>query len=129
MKKLFKYICVPLILINNNVYTFISGILLSLSTGMITTLCYEKTDYFDSWHLYCSSFNYIIAGALFIYVASQITSYQNYISSKQIVEKTAQQSIINDFEAHRSSFWVIIFCCLFFTLVSGTVFLFLNYII
>ena len=129
MKKAFKYICIPLMLINNNVYTFISGIVLSLSTGIITTLCLDKIAFCLSWHLYCSSIAYTIAGALFIYVASQITSYQTYISSKQIVCAEEKKSIINDFEVHRYRFWVVVFFCLSITLFSGTILLFLNYII
>ncbi len=116
-------------LINNNVYTFISGILLSLSTGIITTLCLEKCGFVSSWHLYLSSVIYTVAGALFIYVASQITAYQNYIASKQIVERTARHAIINDFEAHRYIFWVIMFLALLLSLVFGTVLLFANYVI
>lgn len=114
-------------LINNNVYTFISGIVLSLSTGIITTLCLEKTTFCLSWHLYCSSIVYTISGALFIYVSSQITSYQAYISSKQIIHQEDKKSIINDFEVHRYKFWVVVFLCLVITLLSGTVLLFLNY--
>lgn len=129
MKKVFNYVCVFLMLINNNVYTFISGILLSLSTGMVTTLCFEKTPFLESWHLYASSIIYTISGALFIYVATRITAYQNYIASKQIVDRTAQYEIILDFEAHRYRFWVYIFLGLFLTLIVGTVLLFLNYII
>lgn len=116
-------------LINNNVYTFMSGIVLSLSTGIITTLCLEKESFAISWHLYTSSILFTISGALFIYVASQITSYQVYISSKQIVIAEEKKSIVNDFEAHRYIFWLIIFLCLATTLLLGTVLLFVNYFI
>lgn len=116
-------------LINNNVYTFMSGIVLSLSTGIITTLCLEKEPFATSWHLYSSSILFLIAGALFIYVASQISSYQVYISSKQIIVSEEKKSIVNDFEAHRYTFWLIIFFCLAATLLLGTVLLFVNYII
>ena len=129
MCRIFKDICIPLMLINNNAYTFISGILLSLSTGIITTLCYEKTSFLISWHLYCSSILYTITGALLIYVASQITSYQNYITSKQIIDKVSQKDIICDFEIHRCKFWLFMFTILLLTLLFGTVLLFLNYII
>ena len=116
-------------LINNNVYTFMSGIVLSLSTGIITTLCLEKEPFATSWHLYSSSILFTISGALFIYVASQITSYQVYISSKQIVVSEEKKSIVHDFEAHRYIFWLIIFLCLVTTLLFGTALLFANYLI
>lgn len=129
MKKVFDHICVSLMLINNNVYTFISGILLSLSTGIITTLCFEKTPFWESWHLYASSIIYAISGALFIYVATRITAYQNYIASKQIVNRKTQREIIVDFEEHRYRFWVCEFLALILSLIFGTIFLFLNYVI
>ena len=109
MKKVFDAICVSFLLINNNVYTFISGILLSLSTGIFTTLCFEKTAIAHSWHLYASSVLYAISGALLIYVASQIATYQNYIVSKHIIDKKAQRAIIDDFEAKRYGFWILFF--------------------
>ena len=127
MKKIFDSICVKLMLINNNVYTFISGILLSLATGMITTLCFEKAEFLSSWHLYLSSIIYTIVGGIFIYVESQITTYQNYIKTKQIIDKTKQHSIIRDFESHRYVFWVLLYLILVIALISGTVLLFLNY--
>lgn len=129
MKKIFNSACISLMLINNNVYTFISGILLSLSTGMVTTLCFEKTSFFESWHLYTSSIIYTISGALLIYIATRITTYQNYIASKQIVDRKTQHEIIVDFEGRRYRFWVCMFSGVILTLVLGTILLFLNYII
>ena len=129
MRKIFNCVCISLMLINNNVYTFISGILLSLSTGMVTTLCFEKTPFAESWHLYVSSIIYTISGALFIYVATRITAYQNYIASKQIIGRKEQHEIIVDFEAHRYRFWIFMFLGLIVSLISGTMLLFLNYII
>lgn len=129
MKSFFKNVCIPLMLINNNVYTFMSGIVLSLSTGIITTLCLEKESIATSWHLYSSSILFTISGALLIYVASQITSYQVYISSKQIVVSEEKKSIVNDFEAHRYIFWIIVFFCLATTLLFGAALLFVNYLI
>ena len=127
MKKIFEKLCVPLMLINDNVYTFISGILLSLSTGIITTLCMEKTPFNESWHLYASSVIYTIVGAMLIYIISQVSSYQNYITSNKIINKTEKKGIIKDHELHRCIFWVIYFLTLCLLLISGTVLLFLNY--
>ncbi len=127
MKKIFDKLCIPLMLINDNVYTFISGILLSLSTGIITTFCLEKTPFAESWHLYASSVIYTIVGAMLIYITSQVSSYQNYISSKKIINPTDKKSIIKDHELHRCNFWVIFFFTLCLLLILGMVLLFLNY--
>lgn len=123
---LFKKICTPLMLINDNVYTFISGILLSLSTGIITTFCIEKIPFKDSWHMYVSSIMYTIAGGMLIYITSRVSACQKYISEKNIAAK-ARQGIIYDCEYERGSFWVTFFITLCIFLVAGTAFLFLNY--
>lgn len=127
MKKVFDKLCIPLMLINDNVYTFISGILLSLSTGIITTFCLDKTPFSESWHLYTASLVYTIAGAMLIYVTSQVSSYQNYISSKKIINPIDKKSIIKDHEFYRCNFWVIFFLILCLCVIAGTVLMFLNY--
>lgn len=127
IKKLFTKLCIPLMLINNNVYTFISGIILSLSTGIFTTLCFEKASFSVSWHLYISSIIYTVSGALLLYIASRVTPYQNYILAKQIIDRKAQSEIIQDFEAHRGLSWTLMLGGMIITLILGTIFLFLNY--
>lgn len=127
MVALFKKICAPLMLINDNVYTFISGILLSLSTGIITTFCIEKIPFKDSWHMYVSSIMYTIAGAMLIYITSQVSACQKYISEKNVLDAKDRQGIIYDCEHKRCSFWVTFFITLCIFLVAGTAFLFLNY--
>ena len=126
--KLFNKFCLALMLINDNVYTFISGILLSVSTGVVTTLCMEKTPFSQSWHLYVSSILYTVVGAMLIYVTSQVSSYQNYIAAKKIVSQAEKKSIINDFEKYRYRFWVVFYLSLFALTIFGTVLLFLNYV-
>lgn len=128
-RKIFHVVCVYLMLINNNVYTFVSGILLSLSTGIFTTLCLDKEPFSKAWYLYASSMIYTLAGALLFYVATRITAYQNYILSKQIVEREAQHGVIVDFEAKRYIFWICVFGGVSLSLVSGTVLLFINYFV
>ena len=74
MKWLFKKICVPLMLINDNVYTFISGIVISLATNIFTTLFMEKDKwhFINSWHMYLSVLLYLFAGGLGIPLVKQI---------------------------------------------------------
>lgn len=131
MKKLFEKFCIPLMLINNNVYTFISGILLSLSTGIITTFCLEKTPFSESWHMYASSVIYTALSAMLIYIASQVTSYQNYFLANRttILESCDKKEVIKDHESHRSTFWVVFFLISHILLIAGTVLLFLNYVL
>ena len=125
--KLFDRFCLSMMLINDNVYTFISGILLSVSTGVVTTLCMEKTPLGESWHLYLSSLIYTVVGGMLIYITSQVSSYQSYIASKKIVNQLEKKEIIKDFEMHRWKFWVVYFLSMIALMIVGTVLLFLNY--
>ncbi len=127
MNKLFKKICVPLMLVNNNIYTFISGILISLSTGMFTTLCLEKSTFSSTWYLYVSVILYSISGAICIYIATKISSYQNYILANKIVTTKEKHEIVEDFETPKQKTWFMFFALLFLSLVGGTGFLLLNY--
>lgn len=127
MNKLFKKICIPLMLVNNNIYTFISGILISLSTGMFTTLCLEKSMIFCKWHLYISVIFYLISGAICIYIATKTSSYQNYILANKIVMTKEKHEIVEDFETQNYKTWFIVFLLLFVSIVGGTIFLILNY--
>lgn len=127
MNKLFKKICIPLMLVNNNIYTFISGILISLSTGMFTTLCLEKSTFSNTWYLYISVILYSISGAICIYIATKISSYQNYILANKIVITKEKHEIVEDFETTKQKTWFMFFTLLFLSLIGGTGFLLLNY--
>ena len=129
MKRLFNAICMPCMFLNNNAYTFISGILLSLSTGTINTLCLEKTAFVRAWHLYASSVLYTVAGALMLYIASRLTAYQAYVTSEKIIDPEERKAIFVDFDGHKEAQWVWIFTALFVTLLGGTVLLFMNYVL
>ena len=129
MNKIFSVICAPLMLINSNVYTFISGIVLSLSTGIITTLCMEKWSFVTSWNLYASSIVYTILGAMLIYVATRVSTYQDYIKDKDIVSYDERKSVLSDHEGYHCVFWVLFFTVMLLSLISGTALLLLKYII
>lgn len=117
---MFKKFCIPLMLINNNVYTFISGILLSLSTGVFTTLCLEKWGVSENWFLYVSVILYLVCGAICIYISSKITPYQNYISANKIILFEEQKSVLCDFEWKKRKKWISVFLGLIFSFLSGT---------
>lgn len=127
MKKIFLKFCVPLMLINYNIYVFFSGILLSLSTGIFTTLCLEKNSFQTVWHLYLSVILYFVSGALCIYISTKISSYQNYISTNSIIDSDEKKEIIIDFENNKKTEWIIMFVSLLLSLILGSVLLVLNY--
>lgn len=116
-------------LINNNVYTFLSGVIISLAINVFSTLCIEKIAINTGWHLYISFALYLVSGALFIYIATKIASYQNYIISKQIIDANEKKGIIMDFEVKNATKWFVTFISLIITTVGGCVLLLVNYLL
>lgn len=129
MRKIYERCCVALMLIDNNVYTFISGILISLATNIFTTLCFEKFDIFGQWHLYISTVMYAISGAICILIATKTTAFQNYIYNKQILDLAEKRQIVIDVTKKDERKWIFRFALLFVSLISGTVLLAINYFI
>lgn len=129
MKRVFINFCVPLMLINNNVYTFLSGVIVSLAINVFSTLCIEKITINIGWHLYIAFAFFLVSGALFIYVATKIASYQNYIISKQIIDANEKKGIVMDFEIKNATKWFVTFISLIITTVGGCVLLLVNYIL
>lgn len=129
MKKIYERCCVPLMLVDNNVYTFLSGILISLATNIFTTLCFEKFDFFGQWHLYVSTVMYAVSGAVCILIATKTTGFQNYIYSKQIINSAEKRQITIDVTSKEAGKWIVRYVLLFMSLVLGTVLLAVNYIV
>lgn len=129
MNWLYEHICIPLMQINNNVYTFLSGILISLSTNLFTTLCFEKFEFSTQRHIYLATILFAVSGGICIFLATKMTAYQNYIISKQIVNSAERKSVIRDATSDRKPMWFVSFFVLIFTLIAGTALLFVNYAI
>ena len=127
LKNFYNSFCVPLMLINSEVYTFISGILISLSTNVFTTLCFEKFVLSTQWHLYLSTIMYAIAGALCIYLAYKMSGFQNYIKGKQILDSDEQKAIVKDVTSTEYKRFSISYISLIISVLSGTVLLIINY--
>lgn len=126
---MFKKICIPLMLINNNVYTFISGIFISLSTNIITTLCFEKYESRQIF-LYVSSILFAVSGAYCIFLATKISGFQNFIMNKpKILSKDEQYQIVFDIEMENSNKWIWRYICLILSTFVGIVLLLINYFV
>lgn len=129
MNWLYERICIPLMQINNNVYTFLSGILISLSTNIFTTLCFEKFEWDKQWHIYLATILFATSGAICIFLATKMTPYQNYIISKQIIDLSERRNVIQDATSERKCTWVFSYFVLIITSLAGTALLIVNYAI
>ena len=114
-------------LINSEVYTFISGIQISLSTNVFTTLCFEKFVLSTQWHLYLSTIMYAVAGALCIYLAYKMSGFQNYIKGKQILDPNERKAIVKDVTSAEYKRFSISYISLIISVLLGTVLLIINY--
>ena len=129
MNWIYERICIPFMQINNNVYTFLSGILISLSTNIFTTLCFEKFELTKQWHIYLATLLFAASGAICIFLATKMTPYQNYIVSKQIIDLSERRNVIRDATSERKWIWVLSYFVLIVTTLAGTALLVVNYAI
>jgi ABC-type bacteriocin/lantibiotic exporter with double-glycine peptidase domain len=93
--------------INSNIYAFLSGILVSLSTNIFTTLCFEPLNLIYQWHLYLSTLLFVASGALSMFISVKVSVFQNFIVNKQITEHSEIQEIIEDITGERKHMWII----------------------
>ena len=129
MNWIYERICIPLMQVNNNVYTFLSGILISLSTNIFTTLCFEKFEFVKQWYIYLSTLLFAVSGAICIILATKMTPYQNYIISKQIIDLFERRNVIRDATFEKKRAWVFYYFILIVTTLAGTALLVVNYAI
>ena len=126
MKRVFKVLCVPLIQVNNNIYTFVGGILVSLATNIFATLCFQEFDWKNQWYQYFAAIMFATASAVCLYLATKMSGVQNYINSKKKHPSERRQIIIDvtEFEYRK---WLIAFFLLFLSIVTGIILLSFNF--
>ena len=115
-------------LINNNVYTFISGILVSLSINVFTSLCFEKSGLCANWFMYLATIVFLLASALCMYLAAKLSRFQNYIIEKHITEYESKKSIVLDATKDKGSEWIIVYICTALMVIVGVSLLVFNFI-
>lgn len=129
MKILYAKVCVPLMLISNNVYTFISGIFVALSINIFTSLCLEEYSICSSWHLYLSTLIFLFVSALCIYLATRLNGFQNYIIQKCIIDYTKKQKIAVEATQREYVKFTLIYILLLIMFIFGVALLILNFVI
>lgn len=124
MKWLFKVICFPLLHINNNVYTFLSGIAISLATNIFTTICIDDINFAVQWNLYVSTVAFAIVSALLLFMASKMSGFQGFAyNSPESYNKTWREDVLCDATKDDYKKWVVRFFLLLFSLIVGISFL------
>lgn len=118
-----KQICIRLLLVDNNIYSFFGGILISLATNILTTVCFLEFSFVNQWPSYLATILFAIASAICVFIATRITDFQKYMKDKKIKELNERRSIIEDITSRHHKMWIATFAFLFITFVAGIVFL------
>ena len=116
-------------LVDNNVYAFLSGILISLSTNIFTSLCFETFNIKTQWHLYISSLMLLISGAIKMFLAVKITKYQDYFISKQIRDTVEKRKIVIDITKSNYVKWTLAYIVLITSLILGLCLVSINHLL
>lgn len=115
-------------LVNSNVYTFMSGIFVSLSINIFTNLCFEKRGFFSTWHMYFATIVLLLASALCMYLAAKLSRFQNYIIEKHITEYENKREIVLDAAKDNKTKWIITYACTVCMVIVGAILLVFNFI-
>lgn len=126
---MYRKILVPFMLVNNSVYTFISGILVSLSVNIFTSLCFEKSSFCSSWYMYVASLAFLFSSASCMFVSAKLTRFQNYIIEKRITDFEMKKNIVLDATKGSRVNWTITYICTVLFFSSGIIFLVFNFIV
>ncbi len=120
MKFIYNKICLYLLHINNNVYTFLSGIAISLATNIFTTICIDEYEFIAQWNLYLSTICFALISAVLLYLATEISGFQNFaFNSADNFSKEQQRAIIREATENSYRKWTSIFILLLVLIILG----------
>jgi|GEM_PF-4313247 len=125
---MYRRIFIPLININSNIYAFMSGILISLSTGIFVTLTFEPLDLLIQWHLFSAVILKTISGALCMMISAKISRYQSH-NNKMNYDKAKSYNSLMDLTETEKKKWITYYIFLFLSFIFGNAMLALNWII
>lgn len=128
MKWLFEKICFPLLHINNNVYTFLSGIAISLATNIFTTICIDDYSFTTQWNLYVSTITFAMVSALLLYMAAKMSGFQGFAySSIENYDREWRDTILKEATEEDYKKWLFRYFILLVLLIIGIAFLATNF--
>lgn len=122
MKKFFLKLYLPWLQIDNNVYSFMSGIFVSLATNIFTTLCFEEYIWSEQWHYYMSTIMFLIASAICLFIATKLNGIQGFINNLQTKPEDRKELLIEAVNSKHIQ-WFFAYFLLVISVVLGTIFL------
>jgi len=125
---MYRRIFIPLMNINSNIYAFLSGILISLSTGIFVTLSFESLNMSKQWHLFTAVILITISGALCMALSAKVARFQEF-NAKNSYDKEKCYNIIMDVTKSEKKKWISYYIFLLLSFISGIAMLALNWVI
>ncbi len=124
MKLIYEFICLPLLHINSNVYSFFSGIVVSVATNIFTSISLDNYTFVCQWTLYISSISFLVCSGLLLYIATKIAGFQEYANDpRNKFNDKMKDKII--YEATKKNYkkWVNKYFLFAISLLIGIIFL------
>ena len=128
MKALFEKMIINLIQINDNVYSFVGGIFISLATNIFTTLCFEEFNLKQQWNQYMSTIFFVIASGICLYLSTKVSTIQQFVQARKISGILKKREVIADIIQNKIQKWLLIYIMLLSSIICGAVFLVLNFV-
>ena len=124
MKLIYEFICLPLLHINSNVYTFFSGIAISVATKIFTSICMDDFPFSSQWNLYVATFSFTILSGLLLYIATKISGFQEFANNPgNEFNNQMKDIIIHEATEENYKSWVKRYFLIVVSLGAGIVFL------
>ena len=123
MKIIYELICLPLLHINSNVYTFFSGIAVSVTTNIFTTICIDDFPFSSQWNLYVATFSFTILSGLLLFIATKISGFQEFANNpSNEFNNQMKERIIHEATEWEYKKWVRRYFLVAISLAVGIVF-------
>ena len=131
----------PFMRIHNSVYVFMSGILISLSTNLLTSLCFEPIDGKGYWCIYITIISSAISSAMFIVVATKLTTIQDGIKDTLSIFKNddikagdplqtnRKKILLIELTENHAGKWIMMFLTLAVSTIASIVFTILKFVL
>ena len=128
LKEFLSRIYLPWLQVDNNIYSFMSGIFVSLATNVFTTLCFEKYNWAEQWHYYLATLMFVIASALCLYLATKLNGVQTYINNNPRIQAKDKKQYLLDVANANQVRWFMAFSTLLASVILGVLFLAYSYL-
>ena len=79
--------------------------------------------------MYLASMVFLLASALFMYLAAKLSRFQNYIIEKRIIDYDSKKSIVLDATKKEHTKWIVIYVCEAVLVIGGVILLVFNFIV